>query len=162
MTNNNNSNKQQEEKLCIRCGEIKPATAEYFPPKGKRLGSWCRMCVAERVREYRRKNKEAVAETERMRYRKNREKILQKNRENYKKRKERNGEEIKKYKRDWQRQYRERIYEERRRALESEDYSDLVPMDGVDTFRAWAVITSGEYGYILQKGVDSVAGDDVE
>lgn len=132
-------------KCCTKCGIEYPATLEYFPPNGKRLGSWCRVCVAERVREYRRKNKEAVAETERMRYRKHREKILQKNRENYKKRKERNGEEIKTYKRDWQRKYRERIYEEKRLALKSDDYSDLLPVNEHDWFRSWAVITSSEY-----------------
>lgn len=156
----------QTTKECTKCGEPYPATTEYFTKKGKGLHSWCRNCTRAWNREYKRKNKEAIAAAEKARYDKNVDNIREKKRianiARYRRVKKEHGEQIREYKKNWQKNKREKTKEVKTRALESDDYTDLVPLADRDTFREWAVITSGEYGYILQKGVDSVAGDDVE
>lgn len=135
-------------KCCTKCGEPYPATLEYFPKKhgtSGALGSWCRKCLKVANREYRRKNKESIAESERLRYDKNVEKRREQNRESYRRMKERLGERVREYKRNMQRKYRARLRAEKMRPFESDDYSDLLPVNEHDWFRSWAVITSWEY-----------------
>lgn len=153
-------------KECTKCGESYPATTEYFAKRGNGLHSWCRECMRKANRKYKRENKEAIAAAEKARYDKNVDNIREKKRianiARYRRVKKENGEQIREYKKNWQKNKREKTKEVKTRALESDDYTDLVPTTDRDTFREWAVITSAEYGYILQKGVDSVAGRDVE
>ena len=135
-------------KCCTKCGEPYPATTEYFPKKrgtSGALGSWCRKCLKIANREYRQKNKESIAESERLRYDKNLEKRREQNRESYRRMKERLGERVREYKRNMQRKYRARLRAEKMRPFESDDYSDLLPVNEHDWFRSWAVITSWEY-----------------
>ena len=135
-------------KCCTKCGTEYPATLEYFPKKrgaSGGLGSWCRNCLKVANREYRQKNKESIAESERLRYNKNLEKRREQNRESYRRMKERLGERVREYKRNMQRKYRARLRAEKMRPFESDDYSDLLPVNEHDWFRSWAVITSWEY-----------------
>ena len=63
-------------KKCTKCGEWKPANAEYFDRNKTKKGgldSQCKECV----REYREKNKEKIAERDRKHYEKNRGKKLE-------------------------------------------------------------------------------------
>ena len=157
----------QTTKECTKCGEPYPATTEYFAPASRNksgLHSWCRNCTRAGNREsQKRVSPEIRRERARKSYSRRREKILERNRQH----KKTNKERVEKKAREYYEKNRQYIIEKQRERdgsikMDEDNYADLVPMDGVDTFRAWAVITSGEYGYILQKGVDSVAGRDVE
>lgn len=133
-------------RVCTKCGDTYPATLEYFPKKGNGLGTWCRECMRKANREYRQKNKNIVALRQKERYHKDIEKTREKRRAWYEKRKLEKGEEVREYQRNWQRKRRAKIREVKTRALESDDYTDLLPANEHDWFRSWAVITSAEYG----------------
>ena len=111
MTNN----EHEGMKKCTKCGEWKPATAEYFNRNKTRtdgLRAVCKECCLEyyqknkeccleRVREYRQKNKEEIAERNREYYKKNRDHFLEYyreyNREYYQKNKDRILEDKREY-----------------------------------------------------------------
>jgi hypothetical protein len=136
-------------KCCTKCGIEYPATKKYFPPKKDGFGSWCRGCLKLASHEYKQKNKEAIAAAEKARYNKNvagiREKKRIANREYYRKLKKEQGESVREYKKNWQKNKREKIKEVKTNAIESDDYSDLLPANEHDWYRSWAVITSWEY-----------------
>ena len=135
-------------KCCTKCGTEYPATLEFFPPKKgglNGLGSWCRRCLRDATREYKRKNKGAISEAERRRYNNNIEEVRERRREAYRKRKNERGESVREYMRNWQRKRRAKIRAEKIKPFESDDYSDLLPANEHDWFRSWAVITSWEY-----------------
>ena len=99
-------------KKCSKCGERKPATAEFFHRDKKRtdgLRSVCRECVREyyqenkdqvreRVREYRQKNKDRVREYNREYRQKNKEEIAECQREYYQENKDQVRERVREYK----------------------------------------------------------------
>ena len=67
-------------KKCTKCGEWKPATAEYFyAGKKYRDGfrSYCRGCLCQSERRYREENKEKIAEQKREYRKENRDKIVE-------------------------------------------------------------------------------------
>lgn len=132
-------------KCCTKCGEPYPATDEYFYRKKNHLHAWCKSCVKKQSAENKKKNREMVATRQRERYYKDIEKARGRSREYYKKTKEAKKEQVREYKRNWQRRHRTKLRAEKMRPFESDDYSDLLPVDEHDWFRSWAVITSWEY-----------------
>lgn len=42
--------------LCVKCGR----GDQYLSPKGKKIQSWCRKCITEKVRERQRKDRQLV------------------------------------------------------------------------------------------------------
>lgn len=100
-------------KKCTKCGEIKPATAEYFNrdrTKKDGVGSWCKECRSEYNREYNReyyqKNKDRVLEYSSEYRQKNRDRLLERKREYY----QQNKDKI--------REYRQKKREEAKKALD--------------------------------------------
>ena len=80
-------NEHEGMKKCSKCGEWKPATAEYFnrdKTSADGLNSWCKECL----REYRQKNKDRVREYSREYHQKNRDHRREYNREYYQKNKD--------------------------------------------------------------------------
>jgi hypothetical protein len=83
-------------KKCTKCGEERPATAEYFSWKVRAKGglhSQCKSCCNKYCKKYREKNPEQIRESQNKYYAKNREKI----RVDHKKYREENPEYNKKY-----------------------------------------------------------------
>lgn len=83
-------------KTCSKCGEEKPATAEFFHKHGNGLKAACKICVLEhskqyyqanrearleRSKQYRQANKEAIAERDKRYYQSNREAIAERNKQ---------------------------------------------------------------------------------
>ena len=121
MSENNNDGM----KRCTKCGEWKPATAEFFnrdKTKKGGLRTQCRECQ----RKYRQKNKDKIAEWQREYYEKNKDK----RREYYEKNKERVAE--------WKREYREK---NKRKVSERDRRYQLSPAGRL----------SGALGYIREK-----------
>ncbi len=154
-------------KECTKCGESYPATTEYFTSASRNksgLHSWCRNCTRAGIREsQKRVSPEIKRRRDRERYRRRSEELLAQQKE----KRRLNREEVRRKGREYYQKNKAYIVEKAREKrgsikMDEDNYADLVPITDRDTFRAWAVITSVEYGYILQKGVDSVAGDDVE
>lgn len=58
-------------KVCTKCGERLPETAEFFPLDRGRLKSRCRECCNQYYREYHQKNREAQLERFKEHYRRN-------------------------------------------------------------------------------------------
>lgn len=76
------SAQEPQTKTCTKCGEIKPATAEYFRAKkrGKYgVASQCRICEASYARSWNHANKERAAENRRVWRDANRDKIAEYN-----------------------------------------------------------------------------------
>ena len=87
-----------ETKRCTKCGEEKPATAEYFNKRGDGLRSDCKGCsskyskahyqankgaIAEQRKSYYEANKEAFAERAKIYYQTNKEAFTEKERAHY-------------------------------------------------------------------------------
>lgn len=73
-------------KTCTKCGECKPATAEFFPFRSVArgtLGTKCKDCISAYQRAYRAANKAAVAEINRTYRSKQGEALLAKRRAHY-------------------------------------------------------------------------------
>ena len=114
-------------KTCTKCGEILPATAEYFhqQKKGKYgLRPQCKTCILEYNRQYQEENSEKIAEYH-CQYRKtNREKIAESIRQYRKTNREKVVEQQQKYQKtnrekiaEYKRRYRKANPEKRRIAL---------------------------------------------
>lgn len=66
-----------QSKTCSRCGEEKPETVEFFPPRKRYrngLNSWCYPCVAASAREWRASNPDKARAAAKRRYEKDPEK----------------------------------------------------------------------------------------
>ena len=63
-------------KTCTKCGEEKPATAGFFHRKGKSFRAACKVCRAERKKQYYQANREVIAERNKRYYQANREAII--------------------------------------------------------------------------------------
>ena len=127
------------EKKCTKCGEVKPATFEYFAKHDKCLygvNSICKECVKlqyrenrderlkqvkayyhenkERIQEkqkaYREKNRDVLLEYSRNYYKENSEELNQKSREHY----QENRDEILEYKKMYREENREKVLEQGR------------------------------------------------
>lgn len=150
-------------KECTKCGKSYPATTEYFTPAGEKrsgLHSWCRNCT-------RAGNRESQKMVDRETKKRRQKEHYERNREYYREYRRKTAKAKREYNREYYKKNQRVIIEKQRERdgsikMDEDNYADLVPITDRDTFREWAVITSGEYGYILQKGVDSVAGRDVE
>ena len=110
-------------KVCTKCGQEFPATAEYFPPRkavpsGK--SSQCRQCVSARTKKYREENKDKIKELNKRWRERNADYIRKKNREYWdknpqkfqqwkKKWREKNAARIKKYNANWQKENPDRV-----------------------------------------------------
>lgn len=67
-------------KACTKCGNVYPATLEYFRARGDVLGSWCRICCRATNRIRYQENKDEILEYHRERYLENKDKINQRTR----------------------------------------------------------------------------------
>ena len=87
-------------KVCIECGEEKPATREYFyADKRNRDGmrGECKVCVLERRKQYGQANKEKILEYNKQYRQANQEKILEQKKQYYQANKEKIAEKDKQY-----------------------------------------------------------------
>ena len=66
-------------KKCTKCGEEKPATAEFFHRRGKGLQYYCKVCVTK----YHRANRETIAERKKQHHQANRETIAERKKKHY-------------------------------------------------------------------------------
>jgi len=69
---------EEQTKECTRCGQEKPLSG-FHKDKRYRLGvySQCKVCVSERMKQYRQKNKDIIAEQNKQYRQENRDKILE-------------------------------------------------------------------------------------
>jgi len=67
-------NNEEQTKECTRCGQEKPLSG-FHKDKRYRLGvySQCKVCVSERMKQYRQKNKDIIAEQKKQYYQKNKD-----------------------------------------------------------------------------------------
>ena len=91
-------NNHEGMKRCTKCGEWKPATAEYFNKDKTKKDGFIGSCKDCR-RECREKNKEKISKYWREYYEKNKEKRAEKNRKYYEKNKDKFAEWRREYKR---------------------------------------------------------------
>lgn len=98
-------NPMTDTKTCTQCGEVFPATTEYFHRKGRgeALNLWCKTCANERSRRWRAKNKDKIRE-----YR-------AKNKDKMRRWRAENREEIREYFRRWHAENKDKMREYNRR-----------------------------------------------
>lgn len=112
---NGTENESVTERVCSKCGNSYPFTAEYFIKNNSvksGLGTYCRKCKSEIDKKYREENKERLCERHKQYYaehkeerkeyfenykRENREKYLEQKHKDYEKHKEKRLEACKKY-----------------------------------------------------------------
>lgn len=69
-----------ETKQCSKCGEVYPATTEFFPVYKKGRGgffSWCLACDREKAKEYRRKHRKERMEQSKAWHQNNRSRVIE-------------------------------------------------------------------------------------
>ena len=113
MTNN----EHEGMKKCSKCGEWKPATAEFFhrdKTGACGLCSMCKECVSDQGRKYRQKNRDKILERKREYYEKNKEKHAEWQREY----REKNKEKIADSGREYYEKNKEKIAEQKREYCE--------------------------------------------
>ena len=100
-------------KRCTKCGEWKPATAEFFN-RNKTvvvgLRSWCKVCC----REYYQKNKDRLLEHKREYRQKNKDMAREYHREYNREYKQKNKDRLREYHREYMREYREKSKDRKR------------------------------------------------
>lgn len=87
-------------KTCSKCGNVYPATTEYFcrhKSNKDGLNYWCKACVAEYTHQYKQANRDKLVEKNREYYLANRDKISEKLREYYQANPDKKRESTRKY-----------------------------------------------------------------
>ena len=77
-----------ETKQCTKCGEVKPATEEYFYANGQYLRGDCKACNDKKTKAYREANKEIILEQAKAYYESNRGTVLEQRKIYYEENKE--------------------------------------------------------------------------
>lgn len=100
------------EKKCTKCGEVKPATTEYFHRHSEGKGGLrpdCKVCFAARMRAYAERNAQSIKEWRKAFRVKNRQALIERDREYYRANKPRLIAQMKEYNARNREAYNERL-----------------------------------------------------